>query len=89
MKVTGHLTRGLFDRSEITSEEDLAEASRMLRALTMGTISGTKASASAEALQDRIAKLVQVKGLDGGEGQNRTVDTTIFSHQMARSAEHA
>ena len=55
MKVTGHLTRGVFDRYDITGEEDLAEASRKLRALTMGTISGTNAAADAEALKERIA----------------------------------
>jgi hypothetical protein len=45
----------VFDRYDITSEEDLAEASRKLRDLVTGTISGTKASADAEALKERIA----------------------------------
>ncbi len=52
MKITGHKTRSVFDRYDITSEEDLAEATRKLRALT-GTISGTNAIAGADALQDR------------------------------------
>jgi len=38
MKITGHKTRSVFDRYDITSEEDLAEAARKLQALT-GTIS--------------------------------------------------
>ena len=37
MKITGHKTRSVFDRYDITSEEDLAEASRKLQAMT-GTI---------------------------------------------------
>ena len=40
MKITGHKTRSVFDRYGITSEEDLAEASRKLQAMT-GTIPGT------------------------------------------------
>ncbi len=40
MKITGHKTRNVFDRYDITSEEDLADASRKLQAMT-GTISGT------------------------------------------------
>ncbi len=34
MKITGHKTRSVFDRYDITSEEDLADATRKLQALT-------------------------------------------------------
>jgi hypothetical protein len=40
MKITGHKTRSVFDRYDITSEEDLAEAARKLQALA-ATIAGT------------------------------------------------
>jgi hypothetical protein len=40
MKITGHKTRSVFDRYDITSEEDLSEAARKLQAMT-GTIAGT------------------------------------------------
>ena len=36
MKITGHKTRAVFDRYDITSEEDLAEAARKLEALARG-----------------------------------------------------
>ena len=62
MKVTGHRTRSVFDRYDITSEEDLIEATRKLQALT-GTISGTKAKTDAEALQEALSKSVIPKRL--------------------------
>ena len=57
MKITGHKTRSVFDRCDITSEEDLAGASRKLQELTTGTI-GTP---SAEALREGISKSVSQK----------------------------
>jgi hypothetical protein len=52
----------VFDRYGITSDEDLAEASRKLQALA-GTISGTTATSDAEALRDRLANSVKEKRL--------------------------
>jgi len=62
MKITGHKTRSVFDRYDITSEEDLAEASRKLQALT-GTITGTIGRSEAEALRERLANSVKGKWL--------------------------
>ena len=63
MKITGHKTRSVFDRYDITSEEDLAEASRKLSAITTGTISGTTAADQPRALEEQLAKLVKIKEL--------------------------
>ena len=62
MKITGHKTRSVFDRYDITSEEDLTEAARKLQALT-GTIAGTNAITDAEALRERLSKSVKEKKL--------------------------
>jgi hypothetical protein len=42
MKITGHKTRSVFDRYDITSEEDLAEVSRKMQVLA-GTNAKTDA----------------------------------------------
>jgi hypothetical protein len=62
MKITGHKTRSVFDRYDITSEEDLIEATRKLQMLT-GTICGTPAVSDAEALKERLANSVKAKDL--------------------------
>ena len=62
MQVTGHKTRSVFGRYDITSEEDLAEASRKLQTLT-GTIAATKAVTDAEALREQLANSVKGKRL--------------------------
>ena len=53
MKITGHETCGVFDRYDITSEQDLAKASRKLQAL-IGTITGTDGVRNSEALRERL-----------------------------------
>jgi hypothetical protein len=78
MKITGHKTRAVFDRYDITSEEDLTEAARKLDALPRGTIRGTV---------DGSGVVVPIESREfpktfGGRGQNRTADTTIFSRML-------
>jgi hypothetical protein len=64
-------------KTQIFAPRVLAEASRKLQALT-----GTHAKSDADAPLERLAKSVLGKKLAGGEGQNRTVDTVIFSHVL-------
>ena len=68
MRITGHKTWSVFDRYDITSEEDLAEASRKLQALA-GTIAGTNARTDAEALKTSLANSVKGKGLMVARGR--------------------
>jgi hypothetical protein len=82
MKITGHKTRSVFDRYDITSEEDLAEPSRKLQAL-VGTISGTTAKSDAEALKDAIAKSVKGKTLQEAVGGT---DSKALRFVIGRSA---
>jgi len=78
MKATGHLTRSVFDRYDITSEADLAEAGRKLQALA-GTIQGQLA-VNAPATVSRIdGKPKKEKRLAGGPPGDRTRDTLIKS----------
>jgi hypothetical protein len=77
MKVTGHKTRSVFGRYDITSEEDLAEAARKLQMLA-GTISGTIAPPAIE-LTGKLRKLLRKSG---GPPGDRTRDTLIKSQVL-------
>ena len=74
MKITGHKTRSILDRYDITSEEDLAEAARKLQALT-GTISGTNAEKPRVALSRvfgrKSRKVQSLIGCDRGGDRTR------------------
>ena len=60
MKITGHKTRSVFDRYDITSEEDLTDAARKLQAMT-GTIPGTIAPIVVSARRSRSANSMRMK----------------------------
>ena len=77
MKLTGHKTRPVFDRYDITSEADLAEAARKLQALT-GIISGTVAPVDTTSKK----KTRRVSNVVGGPPGDRTRDTLIKSQVL-------
>lgn len=79
MRMTGHKTRSVFDRYDIVSESDLADAGLKLNTLT-GTMAGTIPPSPP------VSKIAIRKSLRkcGAEGQNRTADTVIFSSRAAK-----
>ena len=80
MTIAGHKTRSVFDRYDIASEEDLAEAARKLQALT-GTILGTIAQKPAFAANlafGRKSLKTQLLGC-GDRGGDRTRGPRIKS----------
>ncbi|MEP7304165.1 MAG: hypothetical protein ABJA98_01480 [Acidobacteriota bacterium] len=85
MKITGHKTRSVFDRYDITSEEDLADASRKLQAMT-GTIPGTIAEKPAFAANASfVRKSRRLMSLRHGDrGGDRTRGPRIKSAGILR-----
>ncbi len=81
MKLTGHKTRAVFDRYDITSEEDLAEAGRKLQALT-GTIAGTIVPTTSIVVKAFAKKPRGLKQLGHDPGGDRTHDPVIKSHML-------
>ena len=85
MKITGHKTRSVFDRYDITSEEDLAEAARKLQALT-GTISGTIAEKPRVALsrafgrKSRSVRCLGVSDRGGDRTRGPRIKSALLYH---------
>ena len=79
MKLTGHKTRSVFDRYDITSEEDLAEAARKLQTLA-GTISGTIAAPTLAPARKPHNSFNVLSGPPGDRTQDHLIKSQVLYH---------